>query len=281
MCKTAFTVTGACPNDPADVKCCITKQCTNTVGKGGVCLNNPSSVNKCSGSFVKGRCPGPSDVQCCVFDAPPSNPGPGSQIDVSFWIKSFIPLNFEDVTHPWPNHSGKTIINGLPLGGCFVTDQRSFSNSRSASARMHSEAYVKINAIAWDWSQSNRCGQTDKVDCDSGKDEGQKTAGTDDMKFSLVSGSISKVVLEYKGSAGNPLVFAAPKIDMEGTLTVDRVGKYVEFVGKVDDFPAFEAYVSVNGRGPFQIAITGPKPGSGPTDLFGGANRNFRGRVSI
>ncbi|KAL1597513.1 hypothetical protein SLS59_007210 [Nothophoma quercina] len=72
--------------------------------------------------------------------------------------------------------------------------------------------------------------RTDKVDCDDGKDEGRRTAGTDDMKFSLVSGSTSKVVLKYKGSAANPLVPLAPKIDMEGTLTIDRTAKYVEYL---------------------------------------------------
>lgn len=101
------------------------------------------------------------------------------------------------------------------------------------------------------------------------------------MKFSLVSGSTSKVVLKYKGSAANPLVPLAPKIDMEGTLTIDRTAKYVNYLEKVDDFPAFKAYVSVNGKGPLKVAGTGPKPGSGPTSLVGGANKIYRGKVSI
>jgi hypothetical protein len=181
------------------------------------------------------------------------------------------------------------MLNGIPqslewvpnFGGCFVTDQRGFSSSRDASARMHSEAYVKINAIAWDWSQTHRCGQTVKIDCDDGKERDSETAKADDMKFSVVAGSTSKVVLQYKGKAADPLVFGAPKIDIEGTLTVDRVGKFVEFVGKVDDFPSFEAYVTVNGKGPYTIASLRPKAGSDAKSLLGGANRNFRGKVNI
>jgi hypothetical protein len=107
---------------------------------------------------------------------------------------------------------------------------------RDASARMHSEAYVKINAIAWDWSQLHRCGQTAKVDCDDGREKDYKTAKTDDMKFSLTSGSTSKVVLKYKGQAADLLVWGALKINIEGTLTVDRVGEFIEFIGTVDDF---------------------------------------------
>lgn len=160
----AFTVNGACPKDFVNVKCCITKQCTDTAGKDSVCLNAATPINRCYGVFVMGRCPGASDVQGCVFDAPPSSSGTRAQFDVSFYTKSFIPLNFEDVTHPWPNHPSKTILNGHPrslewvpnLGGCFVTDQRGFSSLRDASARMHSEAYVKSNAITWDWSQLHR-----------------------------------------------------------------------------------------------------------------------------
>jgi hypothetical protein len=110
----AFTVNGAYPKDSVNVKCCITKQCTDTAGKDGVCLNDVTPINKCYGVFVKGRCPGPNDVQCCVFDAPTSSSGIGAYFDVSFWIKSFIPLNFDDVTYPWPNYPGKTMLNGLP-----------------------------------------------------------------------------------------------------------------------------------------------------------------------
>jgi hypothetical protein len=181
------------------------------------------------------------------------------------------------------------MLNGIPqslewvpnFGGCFVTDQRGFSSALDASARMHSGAYVKINAIAWDWSQTHRCGETVKVDCDDGKQKDRDTAGTDDMKYSLVTGSTNNVVLRYRGKAADPLVFGAPKIDIEGTLTVDRVGKFVEFVGKVDDFPSFEAYVTVNGKGPYMVASLGPKAGSDAKSLLGGANRAFRGKVYI
>jgi hypothetical protein len=76
-------------------------------------------------------------------------------------------------------------------------------------------------------------------------------------------------------------VTGSPNIDLVGVLTVDRVGKFVEFIGKVDDFPAFEAYVTINGGTARTIATLGPKAGSGPSSLVGGANREFRGRVNF
>ena len=222
-------------------------------------------------------------MQCCVFDTPPSDPGPGSQIDIVFWINPFIPLNFEDVTHPWPKHPGKTVIkafDGVPLiGGCFVTDQRGFSDALDASARMHSQAGVQIDAIAYHWSQMNHCGQTIKVDCGDGSEKKHGTADTDDMKFTLKEGSSNRVVLAYKGSAGNPLVPSAPTIDIVGTLTVDRVNKFIEFSGKVDDFPAFEAYFEIDGRGPYKLIGIGPKPGPDASSLFGAANRAVSARL--
>ena len=48
---------GFCPNDPADVKCCIKPEC----GSGGNC--RPTS--SCTGTTKAGLCPGPSDFKCC------------------------------------------------------------------------------------------------------------------------------------------------------------------------------------------------------------------------
>lgn len=87
-------------------------------------------------------------------------------------------------------------------------------------------------------------------------------------------------MLDFKAARNNPLVRGSPNIDLVGTLTVDRVNRFVEFVGKVDEFPAFEAYVSINGGAPRTIGQLGPKPGAGPSSLVGGANRVFRGKVT-
>lgn len=280
----AFTVSGYCPGDPPDVKCCISQTCRKSTPGSGLCLNNPGS--SCSGTWVKGLCPGPSDVQCCITDY---TPFVSNSVNVIFWIKAFIPLTFETVTKPWPNHKGMTMISGIDpklqwvpnFGGCFVTDQRDFSYDRYASQRMHSEAQVIIENSYYKFTQVHRCGETVKVDCVSGKERDHATASTSEMNYTLVKGNADKVVLNYIGKASDPLVFGAPKIDIEGTLTVDRVNRYVQFVGKVDDFPSFEAYAIVNGLGPRRFATLGPKPGSDATSLLGGANRVFSGIVQF
>ncbi|SMQ46016.1 unnamed protein product [Zymoseptoria tritici ST99CH_3D7] len=263
--------------DPCDYKgiqgsCQEARNCTKGFVLGDICSTEPTVLS------------------CCIAK-PSSELSPrwdSSQVDVVFWIKAFIPKDVADVTHPWPKHPGETMLSGLwqwlewlpKSGGCFATDQRTFASSISASARMHSQASVSISAKKYTWSHIHRCGQTLKVDCDDGKVKKRGTASTKDMKFTLKSGSTKKVVLNYVGTANNPLVIA-PNIDVVGTLTIDRVKKLVKFEGKVDEFPAFEAYATLNGFGPYLVAKIGPKKGAGPESLKGGANRKFAGTIYI
>lgn len=282
--ESGFTVTGYCPNDPSDVKCCLSKSCTDTSGSGGLCLNTGTG---CSGSFVTNRCPGPGDVQCCVGGEADAD---DDELKVVFWINSFIPRDIDGVSKPVPNNNeGETMIVGLTealedvlaLGGCFATDQRPFSTDQHASSRMHSETTVRIDSGDYDWTQAHHIDPTHKVDCDDGELKDERLADINDMNFDLVSGSSSKVVLSYVGSAGNPFDALAPHIDLKGTLTVDRVGKTVMFDGAVDDFPAFEAYAVLNGFGPYKVATLGPDEGATAADLLGGANRAFSGKLYV
>lgn len=56
-------MTGACPNDPADVLCCIETTCANGADTGH-CLDTKLGCS--GGEFVANLCPGPSTVECCV-----------------------------------------------------------------------------------------------------------------------------------------------------------------------------------------------------------------------
>lgn len=52
------SISGACPNDPADIKCCTKASC----GSGGSC----KWTSDCTGSTQSGLCPGPSNFMCCL-----------------------------------------------------------------------------------------------------------------------------------------------------------------------------------------------------------------------
>ena len=140
---------------------------------------------------------------------------------------------------------------------------------------------MKVKPDEYTWWDDHHCGETVEVDCEDGDVEGRETQDNENMAFEELSGSPDRVVLGFKAARHNPLVTGSPDIDLVGTLTVDRVGRFVEFVGKVDEFPAFEAYASINGGPARAIDQLGPKPGAGPSSLVGPANRDFGGRLNF
>ncbi|KFA67357.1 hypothetical protein S40285_07024 [Stachybotrys chlorohalonatus IBT 40285] len=55
------SITGACPADPAGIRCCSRASC----GSGGNCRWN----SDCAGTSSTGLCPGPSQFRCCSSSA--------------------------------------------------------------------------------------------------------------------------------------------------------------------------------------------------------------------
>lgn len=55
------SITGACPNDPTNIRCCTKATCSGS-GKTGKC----GWESDCSGTTLTGLCPGPSSFKCCV-----------------------------------------------------------------------------------------------------------------------------------------------------------------------------------------------------------------------
>ena len=53
------SISGACPGDAADIKCCTKASCSN--GDAGNCRWQ----SDCAGESVSGQCPGPAQMQCC------------------------------------------------------------------------------------------------------------------------------------------------------------------------------------------------------------------------
>ncbi|KAF2679828.1 hypothetical protein K458DRAFT_313317 [Lentithecium fluviatile CBS 122367] len=57
-------VSGKCPNDPANIKCCTKTPCDG-FGEGACTWTD---ICRASGaSPIPGKCPGPTNFQCCVF----------------------------------------------------------------------------------------------------------------------------------------------------------------------------------------------------------------------
>jgi len=203
----------------------------------------------------------------------------GNGVSIQFWINSFIPWKIEGVTSKRPNHPTDTMIEGpMFWQNCFLTDQRNWSSSVTASSRMHSVVQVNFTAIGTICIQKHWCDETVEVNCRDGKVLHRDTAKNDRMNFKETIKTSELVQLELSAAANNPLIYGSCDIDISGTVQITK--KSVKFVGKVDPFPAFEAYVSLNGKTPQLLAKLPPgKSVMGLCVLK--PNRKFAGNVSF
>jgi hypothetical protein len=213
------------------------------------------------------------------------------RVEVVFWVNAFIPLSFEGVTRAWPNHPGKTMVKApVPLIGCFATDQRGFNASRKASARMHTEVRAVLDpVIGFSMTQSNYCGVTTKIDCDTGAILDTATAKIQGefrtQYIKTLYGTPSLVNISYTFRARDPLVpqpagAVAPFINYEGWFNINP-GRSIELHSEIDDFPSFEAYVIVNKGRPQPLMRINPKSGSNLSSLAGCVTREFDTEIKI
>jgi hypothetical protein len=213
---------------------------------------------------------------------------------VRIWLKSFIPATIETAS-PVPGsgeHTGKTMLpTPGPLNHCFLTDQRHYSADYNAQARMHSDVEINIteNRII---QQQHRCSETIEVDCETGEERCRRAADTDGMSFHSfeVSDSGNRISVQLDGSSKNPCLEIAsikvsPNLDYSGVITIqlhaDRSTGLVSFDGKIEIYPAFEMYVTVNGQEPQEIFVARALPGSTPLDLVGPPARAISRTVQI
>ncbi|MEM6757841.1 MAG: hypothetical protein AAF601_00030 [Pseudomonadota bacterium] len=220
-------------------------------------------------------------------------------MDVVFWINAFIPKTVAGYTQVLPGgaqHSGKTAVplpgvaNLNPLNWAmasvgFLTDQRGFSNLISASVRMQCSA--SIDPATGKMLQNHRSSGTTEVDMKTGAQRAFAFAKMTRCNFGTVSkrtlGPKTFYDTKLKAAAGDPLVSAAADIDYNGTLTVEvdtASGRALgcSFTGKIDAFPAYEAYAIYHNR-THTLFTNSPPKGNTVTNLLGGANRTISGSV--
>ena len=213
--------------------------------------------------------------------ARPGLPAGGRTAEVTVWLNAFIPNNVAGsrtvVAGP---HAGSTVFPGpFPGGTCFATDQRGFSSDVAASARVHAETRFSFDSGAVR-SEPPRSTETVAVSCSDGNLKCQRTA-IPSGQFATVRATKSGASLDLTAAARNPCVAGAPNVDFNGRLELVKIGANVRvsFVGKVEAFPSFEMYASLNGGAPqplFQRQFTG-----GLFSLFGPANVAVQGGTTF
>lgn len=219
----------------------------------------------------------------------PSNPPAHSLHTIRLWFKAFIPQS----------------VLRVPGYDCFKGDDRSYSVDRMAPARLHSEVLLtNLHTATPTMTETHRCDLTRRIDCDSGALIDSANADTAGMRFynfrypgavvwdwtkpypppahppEVTIGSSEPLSLDYIGAAADPLVIVAPFVDMWAHIEFDLQSGILTVNGKVDDYPAFEGYVTVNEKqAPFNIfAFDGE---NWLLSLVGGANRPFSKTISL
>lgn len=225
---------------------------------------------------------------------------------MKFWINAFIPLNVTNYTKPIPGHPGMTMIPGPSfnlLSDCYHTDQRSFSNNINASSRMHSEVKIDFSGGGQAMTQKHNCDETIECDCEDGDEECKKKGDTKNMNFIIqplpnpnlavptpritiptpvLPVSSSTITIQMKCAAHNPCAPSSTlggDIDCEGTIYMDRSARRIECDIKIDSFPAFEAYATINDGAGVMLFQIAPPIGNTVMNLPGPATRAVQVRL--
>jgi hypothetical protein len=237
-------------------------------------------------------------------------------MSLRFWINAFIPKTVTGYTRVITagTHAGKSAIplptladlnpvnlwkdvwSAFDIG--YLTDQRGFSTAPSASVRMRSWVDIDPATLAV-IDKGHESSGTTEVDLSTGAQLGFKVADMSRCKWTtpkirppsaspsfpgpVFPGSplgSTALMLELEAAAGDPLVSAAADIDYEGLLVVTpgpgSGALSVRFEGKIDSFPAFEAYASLDGKTK-ELFKAPPPAGNTVQSLPGKANRDIRG----
>jgi hypothetical protein len=206
---------------------------------------------------------------------------------IKFWMNAFIPRDVPKYSKPVPGHPGLTMIPGpMPWSDCFHTDQRGFSSNIHAKSRMHAEFRLEFGRLPPTLTQWHNCDYTTECDCDDGDVECHEKGTISRMSFSLLPSRVCSPTGPFEvwmqccaNNPCSPSSRAFGDIDFEGRITVNLFRRSIEIDGVIDQFPAFEAYATINDGAGVTLFQIPPPPGNTVMNLPGKANRRIRFRL--
>jgi len=199
---------------------------------------------------------------------------------VDVFIRAFIPKVHSSTRvivpkqphtdNPVHNNAGDTMVDppASSIVGCFPTDQRSFSGDITASSRLQSNATVTLKSGAFYLEQNHPVFESNAIDCGSAEIINKATTSNQDQHFTFVKTGEKAIDLTISASGKNPNFVQAPTIDINGTFKIDLSARTIGFIGKVDQYPAYEAYARLNGGGWIAIFNISPEYGKTALDLI-------------
>jgi hypothetical protein len=199
--------------------------------------------------------------------------------EIRIVLRSFIPnVHTTNPAYvlPVPGAPRKSMIPGPGAsargGECYETDHRSFSPDPDASARVTTD-FVLLAASPpgtrlLRGGIAHRAGATVQRDCATGKELARKNAHVENCSIGKPAAADGQVQVVVGCRAGNPFFLVAPQIEYNGSFTYNKATKTLSFTGTVGDFPAFEAYASLNGKPLVKLFAIAPKPGATVWNLW-------------
>lgn len=204
---------------------------------------------------------------------------------LEIWIRGFIPKSIPgtpDYVRAVPGQPDHWMIPGpgipyvsngpLPwVGSCYNTNDRDFTSARDAESKVASSVTVTLSdGPAASSINAPKVAKTRQFDCETGKVTCEKS-----VDLSAVNTSAPRIVgktveIDLDADAENaciPLVEwtpsqIVPSIKWHGKLIINPGRGLITFRGTVAEFPAYEAYVSVDGGPPITLMTESPSAGA-------------------
>jgi len=195
---------------------------------------------------------------------------PSRAQDAEFWIRSFIPDKHDSnagYVVPVPKQPDRTMVRG-PIGGisdCFLTDQRMFDSAPDASSRIASHFVISLSKQKIRASDHPATFSTE-VDCEDGGEECHKQVDSSRSRIGPARKEGNIIIVSIHGEANNACSTNSPDIHYDGVFRIDLAAKTISFKGTLGEFPAFEAYASINGEA-LTIFTMEPAFGSSALDV--------------
>lgn len=200
---------------------------------------------------------GPVLVALLVAFAAPASAQTTHKLHV--WIRAFIPA-------------------GVPTsaaGRCFKTDERTFDESPTASARITTEfslvvSGTSVTAEKFAGRPFYRAGESIELNCQNGSVVARRTADVSGMKIGKPAFADNVAQVIGAASAANPLTppVLSPHVDYDFDIKWNVPGKSVKVRFTVGRFPAFEAYAQADNGQVIKLFSAPPDPGASPYALY-------------
>jgi hypothetical protein len=199
-----------------------------------------------------------------------------------------VPVSAQDLARglsgqPYRGQTRRVGVDAVGVSDCYLTDQRTFSNQIHAKSRMHSEFRLDLTGPQVRFTQWHHCDETTELDCEDGCVECSKKGATKRMRFEIPPGTIRSsmgpITVTMKCAASNPCSPSSRlfgDIDYSGSIVVNVNARRIEIDGLLDQFPAFEAYATINNGAGVALFQLPPPAGNTVMNLPRNANRSIR-----